>query len=240
VRTPLKPNDPAVVGWDELPRDEQPGGESTVTLFLALYLVVLAFFIVLVSISTPEKVKSKAVMDSLTSVFAPVLPPRTSLTAFAADEGDVIAAREFQRTISDMFATQLRVARVEEVQPGRLMRVSLPVEAMFQSGQAALRENRLSLLDRIVAAISARPPGLRFDMEFVVGRAGAIDGPSFASPTAEINRAGAFARQMLARGAPPDSISVAVGPVDPGQALITFYVRSLDDAVVPFGETVTN
>lgn len=210
------------------------------TLFLALYLVVLAFFIVLVSISSPEKVKSKAVMDSLTSVFASVLPPKTSLTAFAADEGDVIAAREFQRTVSDMFATQLRVARVEEVQPGRLMRVSLPVEAMFQSGQAVLRENRLSLLDRIVAAISARPPGLRFDMEFVVGRARATDGPSIASPTAEINRAGAFARQMLARGAPPDSISVAVGPDDPGQALITFYVRSLDDAVVPFGETGTN
>jgi hypothetical protein len=240
VRTPPKPDDPVAVGWDKLPRDEQPAAGSTVTLFLALYLVVLAFFIVLVSISSPEKVKSKAVMDSLTSVFASVLPPKTSLTAFAADEGDVIAAREFQRTVSDMFATQLRVARVEEVQPGRLMRVSLPVEAMFQSGQAVLRENRLSLLDRIVAAISARPPGLRFDMEFVVGRALAIDGPSVASPTAEINRAGAFARQMLARGAPPDSISVAVGPGDPGQALITFYVRSLDDAVVPFGETGTN
>ncbi len=208
------------------------------TLFLALYLVVLAFFIVLVSISSPEKVKSKAVMDSLTTVFSSVLPPTTSPTAFAADEGNVIAVREFQRSISNMFATQLRVARVEEVQPGRLMRVSLPVEAMFQSGQAILRENRFSLLDRIVAAISARPPGLRFDMEFVVGRAGATDAPSPASPTAEIDRAGAFAREMLARGAPPNSISVGVGTGDPRQALINFYVRSLDDAGVPFGETV--
>jgi hypothetical protein len=237
---PPKPNEPAVVGWDQRPQDEQPGAGSTLTLFLALYLVVLAFFIVLVSISSPEKVKSKAVMDSLTSVFASVLPPKTSLTSFAADEGDVIAAREFQRTVSDVFATQLRVARVEEVQPGRLMRISLPVEAMFQSGQAVLRENRLSLLDRIVAAISARPPGLRFDMEFAVGRAREIDGPSFANPMAEIDRAGAFARQMLARGAPPDSISVAVGPGDPGQALITFYVRPLDEAVVPLGETGTD
>ena len=209
------------------------------TLFLALYLVVLAFFIVLVSISSPEKVKSRAVMDSLTSVFASVVPPKTSLTAFAADEGDVIAAREFQRTISNMFATQLRVAKVEEVQPGRLMRVSLPVEAMFLSGQAVLRENRLSLLDRIVAAISVRPPGLRFDLEFVVGRSPGRDASSLASPTAEINRAGAFARQMLARGAPPDSISVAVGPGDPGQAMITFYVRSLDDAAVSFDGTDT-
>ena len=240
MSTPPEPRDFVAVGWDKPPRDEPPQGGSTVTLFLALYLLVLAFFIVLVSISSPEKVKSNAVMDSLTSVFSSVLPPTTSPTAFTADEGDVIAAREFQRTISDMFATQLRVARVEEVQPGRLMRVSLPIEALFQGGQAVLRENRLSLLDRIVAAISSRPPGLRFDMEFVVGRAREIGGPSSPSPTAEINRAGAFARRMLARGAPPDSISVAVGPGDPERALITFYVRSLDETAIPFGETGGN
>jgi hypothetical protein len=203
------------------------------TLFLALYLVVLAFFIVLVSISTPEKVKSSAVMNSLTSVFASVLPPTTSLTAFTGDEGDVIAAREFQRTISDVFATQLRVARVEKVQPGRLMRVSLPTETLFQTGRAVVRENRFSLLDRIVAAISSRPPGLRFDLEFTIGRARPVDGAPPSVSTAEIERAGAFARELLARGAPPDTLSVAVGPNDPGQVSMTFYVRSLDVSEVP-------
>lgn len=238
--TPPEPSNTANVGWAELPRDEQPPSGSTLTLFLALYLLVLAFFIVLVSISSPEKVKSSAVMDSLTSVFASGMPSTTSPTAFAADEGDVIAVREFQRSISTMFATQLRVARVEEVQPGRLMRVSLPVSSLFQSGQAVIRENRFSLLDRIVAAISSRPPGLRFEMEFVVGRARTIDGPSPASLTEEIERAGAFARQMLARGAPPDSISVAVGSGDPELALITFYVRPLDEEEISFGETSEN
>jgi hypothetical protein len=240
VGTPPEPSNTAIVGWAELPRDEQPPGGSTLTLFLALYLLVLAFFIVLVSISSPEKVKSSAVMDSLTSVFASVVPSTMSPTAFAADEGDVIAVREFQRSISTMFATQLRVARVVEVQPGRLMRVSLPVSSLFQSGQAVIRENRFSLLDRIVAAISSRPPGLRFEMEFFVGRARTIDGPSPASPTEEIERAGAFARQMLARGAPPDSISVAVGYGDPELALITFYIRPLDEEEIPFGETSEN
>jgi hypothetical protein len=200
------------------------------TLFLSLYLVVLAFFIVLVSISSPERVKSNAVMDSLTSTFTSILPPTTLPTTFAADEGNVIAIREFQHTLSEMFATRLRVARVEEVRPGRLMRFSLPLEALFRDGQAVVRENRFPLLDRIVAALSSRPPGLRYDMEFTVGR-------SSAGLTAEIERAGAFARQMLARGAPPDSISVAVGPGDPERASITFYVRSIGESAVPFGET---
>jgi hypothetical protein len=207
------------------------------TLFLALYLVVLAFFIVLVSISSPEHAKSNAVMDSLTSTFTSVSPPTTLPTTFAADEGNVIAVREFQRTISEMFATRLRVVRVEEVQPGRLMRFSLPAEALFRNGQAVVRENRLPLLDRIVAALSSRPPGLRYDMEFTVGRAPAPDGRPSPGPTAEIDRAGAFARQMLARGAPPDSISVAVGPGDPERVSISFYVRPIDESAVPFGET---
>ena len=237
MRTPSDQRALTVVGWKPPPPEETSLGRSTLTLFLALYLVVLAFFIVLVSISAPEKVKSRAVMSSLTSVFASVLPPTTSPTTFTGDEGDVIAAREFQRTISDVFATQLRLARVEKVQPGRLMRVTLPTETLFETGRAVIRENRLSMLDRLVAAISSRPPGLRFDLEFTIGRDRPVDGASPSVSTAEIERAGAFARELLARGAPPDTLSVAVGPDDPGRVSMTFYVRSLDASETPFGGT---
>ncbi len=214
------------------------GGASTLTLFLALYLLVLAFFIVLVSISTTEEVKSNAVMNSLTSVFASAQAPTTSPTAFVADEGDVIAAREHQRAISDAFATHLRIARVEKLQPGRLMRVTVPARALFEDGRPTLRPSSRLLFDRIAAALGSRPAGLRFELEFTVGRSPeggrrAIEGASL-----EIDRAGGFAREMLGRGAPPDALSVAVAPGDPERVSMTFHVRSrgegdwVGDAVV--------
>ena len=52
----------------DAPLEPEQTQDNTVALFLGLYLVVLAFFILLVTISTLEEAKSQRVMDSLTSV----------------------------------------------------------------------------------------------------------------------------------------------------------------------------
>ena len=137
-------------------------------LFLGLYLLVLAFFILLVTISTREEVKANAVMDSLSATFSTILPPSTSPAAFTAREDSIQAGQEFQERVTRLFATTLQVAKVESVQPGRLMRVLLPSDSLFFPGETRIRESRYPLLDRMVAAMSGRPPGVRYDMEFVI------------------------------------------------------------------------
>ncbi len=113
---------------EAIPHEPREGsGGSTVSLFLGLYLLVLSFFILLVSISTREDLKSKAVMDSLTSTFRTILPPSTDLTAFSAKEGEVVGQR-FQEQITKIFTMSMRVIKVEIVQPGRLMRLVLPAD----------------------------------------------------------------------------------------------------------------
>jgi len=150
------------------PRSERADGHTT-ALFLSLYVLVLAFFIVLVSMSSPEKIKSRAVMDSLTSTFASLLAPSGELTAFTSKEGDFLAAQAFQEQIAAVFASPVRVARVEIVQPGRLMRVVMGADSLFLPETAEIREAHIPLLDRIVASLSVTTPGLHYDMEFLIG-----------------------------------------------------------------------
>ena len=52
--------------------------------------------------------------------------------------------------------------------------------------------------------------------------------------TLEMSRAGEFARAMLSRGVPPDSVSVGINPGDPKKVSIWFYVRSIDDTYLKF------
>ena len=89
---------------DEYPIPAAPQYDSrsgTVIVFLSLFFLILAFFIVLVTISTVEKVKSKAVMNSVTTAFTTNLPPRTDPTTdFTAKEGDVLAGQAFQEEIT--------------------------------------------------------------------------------------------------------------------------------------------
>jgi hypothetical protein len=142
---------------------------STTIQFLSLYLLVLAFFILLVSISTPENIKSKAVMDSLNSTFASVRQPRIELTVFTSRAGRFIGADEFQDRIDGLFAASLGVEKVEIVAPGRSMRVVMDADALFLADTVEIREAQIPMVDRIIASLNGRPPGLRFDMEFVIG-----------------------------------------------------------------------
>ena len=89
-------------------------------------------------------------------------------------------------------------------------------------------------MDRIVATLSARPPGFRFDMEFIIGSPYLKDNIMPEDQTLEMSRAGEFARSMLSRGVPPDSVSVGINPGDPKKVSIWFYVRSSEDTYLKF------
>lgn len=209
-------------------------GGSSIALFLALYLLVLAFFILLVSISTLEEVKSQAAMDSLSSSFTTILPPSLQLTAVSNSEGETLAGQQFQEQVTNIFSTTIQVTKVEVIQPGRLMRVQINSDVLFELGQAKIREGSKPLLDRIVASLSGRPKGLRFDMEFVIGSSYEHGEIMPVAQNLEMSRAGAFVREMLSRGVPPDSIAVGLKPGDPKKTEIWFYVRSSDETHLKF------
>jgi len=216
------------------PPSEPVRDAGTTTLFLGLFLLVLAFFALLVSISTVQEARSSAVIDSVTSAFASVLPPSTDPTRFTSKDGDVLAAQQFQDEITKLYATSLQVAQVEILQPGRSMRVRLPTNLLFEGEDVRLRKSAISLLDRMVTSLSGRPPGLRFDMEFVIGSRSADSSNLSSNQTLEMARAGAFARRMISRGVPPDSIAIGIAPNDPDQVEIWYYVRRVDELQLQF------
>lgn len=200
--------------------------------YLSLFLLILAFFIVLVAYSTIEESKSKAVINSLTSTFTTFQESGAKPTDFTSKEGDVLGRQEFQEQVTGIFSTTLQVAKVEVVKPGRLMRATMPVKAMFVDGENRVRPNVLAFFDRISASLGTPPPGLKFDMEFVIASPYREDGKMAVEETLEMARAGAFARAMTSRGAPPDSISI--GLAAPGayqgedQVVLRFYMRNLN------------
>lgn len=220
------------------PADDQVKAPDIVPIFLGLFLLVLAFFIMLVSISTFEKVKSNAVMDSLSSTFTTVLPPTTDLTDFNAKDGDILAGEAFQEQITTIFSTAIQVEKIEVVQPGKLMRLRIPTPILFKGDETTLRQDQLPLMDRVVAALSNRSPGLRQDMEIVVG---ANVNEKIYLPEAqniEMARLGELARTLVGRGAPPDSISVGIKNGSPNEINLWFWVRPVEETATLFDDAL--
>lgn len=206
------------------------GGASGVIQFLSLYLLVLAFFILLVAISTFEDIKSKAVMDSLSSTFASVLPPTTSLTTFTSDTGNVLAGQEFLDEVKGLFETEVGVTKVEIIQSGQLLRVVLSADELFAAGEPKIRDAQLPLVDRVVGTLSASPPGLLHEIEFVIATESRDGRILPVEQTLQMARAGEFARQLIARGAPRQSVSIGLRRGRADQIELLFRVRSRKDA----------
>ncbi len=220
-----------LAGIDLLAKRERPRGfdrADAAQPFLSLSLLLLVFFIVLVSISSRENLKSTKVMNSVASTFAPSSRSATVLADRPDVDGQEMAGQMFQKRIANLLSEHMRVAKVTVVTPGEEMRVSLPADSLFHPGTANVREFQDPLLDRVVAELSSRPPGLTFELEFEIGTPYAIGVGLPIGATLEIERAGAFARRMLALGAPPNAVSVALAPGDPRNVQFFFIVRGRD------------
>jgi flagellar motor protein MotB len=197
--------------------------------FLDLMGVLFAFFVLLYSMSSFEDLKTSAVRASLNSAFASVLPPSTDPTPLTSVSGRYLGSEEFQGTVTNLFSTAIGVEKVEVVQPGSIMRVTMAADSLFVPGETAVREANLPLVDRVIASLSGRPPGFHFDMEFVIGTEQADARTLPVEQTLQMARAGAFVREMLSRGVPPDTIAIGVRKGRPDQIVMWFYVRAEND-----------
>ena len=189
---------------------------ASLSLFLALYLLILAFFILLVSLSTIEEMKARAVMQSLSVTFG---NERPADTVIGIDGGD--GAWPTIQALMTTLARTVRVAEVQVISPGRLMRLTLPASVVFASDDERPRPALHPLLDRVVATLSSPPPGLELTAEFALAT-----GDDDAARTLAAKRADAFAREMLSRGAPPARLSIALTPVAGDEAWLTFDIDS--------------
>jgi len=197
--------------------------------FLDLMGVLFAFFVLLYSMSSFEDLKTSAVRASLNSAFASVLPPSTDPTPLTSVSGRYLGSEEFQGTVTNLFSTAIGVEKVEVVQPGSIMRVTMAADSLFVPGETTVREANLPLVDRVIASLSGRPPGFHFDMEFVIGTEQADARTLPVEQTLQMARAGAFVREMLSRGVPPDTIAIGVRKGRPDQIVMWFYVRAEND-----------
>ena len=105
------------------------------------------------------------------------------------------------------------------------LRVTVPASELFSAETAELRETCLPFIDRVVATLAAPPSGVRLELAFSLGARPAGDASRRKAGdelALAVRRGGAFARALVARGAPPAAVAIGLDPGHPGQALLAF------------------
>lgn len=226
-----------MMDYEENPQDIRSGGGSIIV-FLGLYLLLVAFFILLNSISTVEEDKAKEAIFSVNSAFEAVGIPSSRMMRFSSDIGSFAEAATSLVKIGALVKTAISLARVEEVIPGQLMQIEITAEELFVAGEARLKEESNSLLNKVGRILSDPPEDLRFDVEIIVGSEWILPDDLAQGETLEVARAGTLARELRARGAPEGSIVAGIEIGDPNHVRMMFHVRGKDEPRVDFKQLV--
>lgn len=199
-------------------------GNASLVLMLSLFLLLLVFFIVLNAQTVRRPERTGAVLASVERSFPDfAIDPRLrdGTDPVASRSGTVFAAERLHE-MGELFATAIAVARVESVEPGRLLEVRLPADALFLPGSATLRPDRQGLIDRIALALRAERPGERMELDALL----AIDEGAPSQPPGPVQRAGALARALTGDGAPAGSVTVGVERGAAGSVRFLFSLRA--------------
>lgn len=213
---------------------QKPKSDNSTIALLSLYLLLLAFFILLNSISQPERSRTDAAIGSLDATFSSKKPMSFQLDSVSKKTLTRANPDTFQIRLLQLFQTELPLAQYQIVERGSVMRIVIPVDSLFIRNGSDVRPSRVSILDGIAYALRTDLKSVRREVEFMIG-AGPADTP-VDSPLGrlQVNRAGAFARALVKRGVPQTWIRTGLFPGDSGQVRLTFYARAKDRAVVDF------
>lgn len=192
-----------------------PRRGSLWTVFAGLQLFLFVFFVYLAGTTHPDATRTKLALSSVRDAFA---PRRTS----PGVEGPFEAGASVLAELGGDLAARIRLVRVQRSSRGGDVTLVLPSAELFPPGQPQPRDLAIPLLDRTVAALSVPPTGQRLLLTVTLN--GDEDD---AENQMAIGRAAALAATLLARGAPPDVLTVGLGPVERGFIRLSFRLSSL-------------
>ena len=216
--------------------DTAGGGFPTVMLFLSLYLLMLAVFIMLNAIAHFEDSKTLRAIGSLTETFRPDLEVRVTELTADAESGDTSHKETFIAQLAALFARRLPVVEVKRADVGNMLQVEIPQQQMFRRERAALNPANAALMTGIADALARRDPNFRYEVELLL--TGPAELPNGRSPKNSllIQRADFFARTLRRMGVPANAIKIGVARTPLALARLRFYERAAEEVVIDFAD----
>ncbi len=204
-------------------------GASTTALFLSLYLIILAFFILLNAYSQRQETRTAAVLGSLGTTFSEGFVSATGPLEAARGPDAFGALGELEDEVRELFESVIPLVKVTPYLRYSQLLVEVPVDEMYAPGEASVRAEAAGLLDRLAEVLGREMPGQRFELEAVVSLPGS--GVHKAGPGRDLaaRRAAVLARELGARGVQPDAVAAGVADGDVAALRLSLFIRDADE-----------
>ena len=223
----------------ELEKKHENRPNSGSIIFLSLFLLLLAFFILLNALATIEETKSRQVLTSVAATFRSVVDADTNAQVLLSEFGPVPEPEELLAAFEQLWVTAIPVTRVERIESGQAMQMTIPANELFLGGEDVLRTDRKALLERVVKVVSLPVKGAVQDLKVVLGSDPVSGDELDRGGNLPMRRAVILARTLVEAGAKPDRIGAGIRVGESKSLSLRFAVRAAARARVAFEELAT-
>lgn len=190
---------------------EETDDTGTIVLMLSLYLIMLAFFILLNAISEDSPEKIEQATESLMKNFS-----MRSIGQQRMDDQFAITAEPVFDLISDevrgIVMTYFKVRDFSFVQQGEKLQLKMPVDRFFVEGDARLKPAMVNFFEEMAETLGKQRAGFRIEAQVLVKGEPKDTALSLGDTTPfELagRRSSLFVRALGERGANPELLSAA-------------------------------
>ena len=170
-------------------------------LFVSLYLILLAFFIILNAISNQATDRARATIESVNDTFSAANPAPSPNTVFPDPDGQSKPLDDLLTNLQGQFFAEFEIQGRFSSEGGKALQIRLPIEYLFNRGAFELSDARKSFLKSVIDTLSATPVGSELDVAFMFGSGNMIVSRNVTrSQEVAIRRAGVLARTLRAEG----------------------------------------
>lgn len=207
--------------------EPRPVGGGHTILLLSLKLILLAFFILLNSLSEFDARKTRAVLDSVDQTFKGKIVTPQELADTAASLGVLPLPRSLANEVGALFESFVPNAKARQTDRATTLRVEMPTGSLFEAGKDQIRPERKVLIRRLARALMSDPTGVRkYELAFLHGLPdGAAGGPSGDVVDLAVRRADSIAHYLVRQAIPPDVVAVALEPDLPETVVFVLRLR---------------
>lgn len=213
------------------------GANGNVVL-ISLYLLLLAFFILLNSMAKLEESRIEEAMGSVKAEFRPKLAIADAGPSVLNHNGLSPPVDNFHTEVKQFFEDSLPVDHIDPTQRGDIISFAIPIDDLFRPDQVVPRPRGRSFLDSMAGSLKRVRPGLRAEVEMVLGTGTSLPSGDENTGSFEMRRASSLAHALRRRGVAAAAMRTGLISGDPGQISFIFRMRDEARAGITFSNLV--
>jgi hypothetical protein len=199
-------------------------GSGTSVIFVSLYLLLLAFFIFLHSISVPKEERIRSVLGSVNIAFKG-LSKETPADEQKTLSGEEQGTQQFHAKLRNVFETAVPLVESKITEGGTRLQFSIPLGQLFKSGSLELRGLKDDFLIDVAATLIRRNQNVATDVEILIGTGPRLPSSSDSANDLASRRIDGLAQHLMNQGVPSRNISIGLEQGDSGLVHFSFFLR---------------